>query len=70
MSEQSYLEFAWAVSCYLEEEWPAAALAIGQSREANRAAVRATLDAFMAALTPPRAAGEVAFAVAAFVTAE
>ena len=64
MHDTTFLDFATAVSCYLGEEWPAAAVAINTSAFANRAAVRATLDSFMHGHTIPRAAGDVAFAIA------
>lgn len=59
----TYHAFAKAVSWYIEEEWPATAIAIRSSQDANRAAVRATLEAFMQGATTPRAAGEVVFVV-------
>ena len=64
MSDTTFIDYAAAVSAYLGEEWPGAAVAINTSAVANRAAVRATLDAFMHDHTIPRAAGDVAFAIA------
>lgn len=63
----TYHAFAQAVASYLEAEWPAAALAVSQRADARRAAVRATLEAFMRGATTPHAAGEVAFAVSELV---
>jgi hypothetical protein len=66
----TYLEYARAVAIYLDHEWPAIACAIRHSGQCNRAAVRATLDAFLSDHTPQRAAGDVAFAASEFVTAD
>lgn len=63
MREQTYLEYALAVSWYLENEWPTAAAATSASEGANRAAARACLGCFIAGADVPRAANAVALAI-------
>jgi hypothetical protein len=70
VENQTLAQYSQLVARYLADEWPAASLAIASSEAADRAAARASLACFLACASPLNAAGEVAHAVAMFVSVD